>query len=123
MALLVVAAVVRRVKNLTAPLPPSPKTLRIRDLVRVVGGLPPEGVVASSGQTVVARCKLPPQLHRRKHPTHLRGGKSINRRASHGVSTYKLLGNVNSMQVADQGNLPYGYGNLERSSGFYVQWS
>ena len=42
-----------------------------RDLVRVVGGLPPEGVVASSGETVVARCKLPPQLHRQKHPTHL----------------------------------------------------
>ena len=41
------------------------------DLVRVVGGLPPEGVVASSGETVVARCKLPPQLHRQKHPTHL----------------------------------------------------
>ena len=43
------------------------------DLVRVVGGLPPEGVVASSGETVVARCKLPPQLHRQKHPTHLLG--------------------------------------------------
>ena len=118
-SLRVVAAVVRRVKESHRHFLLRQQTLRISNLVRVVGELPP---VASSGQAVVARCKIPPRSLR--SVLHIySGGPTINRRVSHGVSTYKLLGNENSIPMAVEGNLPYGYENLEGSRGSHVQWS
>ena len=67
-----------------------------------------------------ARCKIPP-LSLRSVLHIYSGGPTINRRVSHGVSTYKLLRNGNSIPMAVEGNLPYGYENVEESRGSHVQ--
>ena len=105
-------------RGLTSPLPPSPTNFEVQR----PGASSRRAATCSIIGPVVAeaRCKIPP-LSLRSVLHIYSGGPTINRRVSHGVSTYKLLGNENSIPMAVEGNLPCGYENVEESRGSHVQ--